>query len=1168
MKKILTLCYLIVPFALFAQLPQNPTDYSSLILSQNTGLKQTDLAEMKISTQSLDKQNGVTHIYFNQYFKKIPIHNAVLGLHLDNTGNIVAMNNSFVKDLEATSASSTPAITANDAALFALSVKNKDLKIAPFNNSLEKISSNEFESIFKNEALAQGDIKVKLTWVSINGILKLSWNVNWLTKDEQNWWNVRVDAISGKVLDENNWIAQCHGSKSQISNSISPEADQIPNSIPQWTNQIYDFQFQISDIPGNAEGMGEGKNGAKYNVLARPVESPSHGNMTVLTDPSDSLSSPFSWHDDNGATGAEYTITRGNNVYATEDKNNDNQPGYSPDGGSSLNFDFPFDKTKRHSDYLDAAITNLFYWNNLMHDVWYHYGFDDASGNFQVNNYGRGGAGSDEVNAEAQDGSGTNNANFGTPPEGQNPRMQMYVWNVSSAAFLLRVTQPSNIAKQYSSFLAGFGPKLTPTPITGNLILADDGSGNPTLACQDLVNGTSINGQIALIDRGDCLFLEKVQYAQDAGAKAVIVINNLNSSPFTMGGTGGTGITIPSIMISKADGDILKNALKTATVKVSLYDSIGAAGKQYDSDFDNGIICHEYGHGISNRLTGGPANTDCLTNEEQMGEGWSDFFGLVMTHKPGDKGPDKRGIGTYVIDESNNGDGIRNYPYSTSLSINPVTYNNIKTFSVPHGVGSVWCSMIWDMYWDLIAKYGYDPDIYYGKGGNNIAMKLVMDGMKMQPCNPGFANGRDAILLADRINNKGANQDLIWKAFARRGLGFSSKQGSSNSVTDGTEGFDMPKFDLPTITKTAVAETKNSDTLIYKIVLKNVIGKTVKQLTFSDTLKTGLQFIKATGFLKGSFNNPVYSAVIDSIKNGDSLVSYIYTRVNTASTTKFIEISDFESGPGKWKDSTLMGSGAWISRTSQKYKGLRSYYIANASTQSDKVLSKSFNLNLTNPYLIFYHLYNTEADWDGAVVEINKTGTWEDLGPQMIENGYNNLISINDKSNISGQPAFTGNSGKFIRTIIDLNSYKNDSAKIRFRFVSDAAQGAEGWYIDDVTLVDNLVLVNNSATVLATSLNSASSSVITMILKGNNVSISQPKLTGFTVLPNPFNEQIEIKSTLTNYKLTLTDVMGKVIVQNNDAKNATTLETSALASGTYFLKIETGKGIDVIKLVK
>lgn len=1147
MKKIFLGCLLSVSISLFAQLPQNLNDYTKLILSQNTGLKSEDLAEMKISSQSTDNKNGVTHIYINQYYKNLSIHNAVLGLHLNKESKIVALNSTFFKNLGIVSATSNPAISANEAAIFALNEKNKGSIISTSTNSLEKTSSTQFESTFKNAELAQGDIKVKLKWVSVNATLKLVWNVNWITKDEQNWWNLRIDAITGKLADENNWITECHPTN-------------LSNTENHSTNLI---------TPGTGEGSGEGKSSAKYKVLARPVESPSHGNMVLLNDPSDSLSSPFSWHDDNAAIGAEYTITRGNNAYAYEDKDNNNQAGYSPNGGSSLNFDFAFDKTKKHTDYLDAAITNLFYWNNLMHDVWYHYGFDDESGNFQVNNYGRGGAGSDEVNAEAQDGSGTNNANFGTPPDGQNPRMQMFVWNVSSLSSLLRVNQPTNIAKQYSAALAGFGPKLTTTPILGNLVLVSDGTANPSLGCNALTNGSSIKGQIALIDRGTCTFLDKVQFAQNAGAKAVIMVNNVNGNPITMGGSGGVGITIPSIMITKADGDILKNALKSATVKVSLYDSAGALAKQYDSDFDNGVICHEYGHGISNRLTGGPDNTDCLSNEEQMGEGWSDFFGLVLTHKNGDKGTDKRGIGTYVIDEQNDGDGIRNYPYSTSLSINPVTYKDIKTFSVPHGVGSVWCSMLWDIYWDLITKHGYDADIYNGKGGNNIAMKLVIDGMKLQPCNPGFEDGRDAILLADELNNKSANQDIIWKAFARRGLGFGASQGSNDDRGDGTESFSVPKFDLPIITKTAVSETKNGDTLVYKIVLKNNNAQTIKQLTFRDTLKTDLKFIKASGFLKGTFASPIYKATIDSLKSGDSLVAYIYTKANSATYSTFIETTDFEAGPGQWKDSTLEGVGAWASRTNKKYKGARSYFIANASTKSDKILMKSFDLkSLTKPSLIFYHLYITESDWDGAVVEINKNGTWEDLGPNMTDNGYNNVISVNPESNISGQDAFSGNSNQFIKTIIDLSPYKNETVKIRFRMVSDGAQGAEGWYIDDISLVDNLVSINNNAFIQASNGSSSSSLASTLILKGPNVSVTSPELVGFNISPNPFNEQIIVSSTNTNYRLTITDITGKIVLKNNDAKNTTVIETQMLSHGTYFLKLETANGTDVIKLVK
>ncbi|MBK9017885.1 MAG: M36 family metallopeptidase [Saprospiraceae bacterium] len=90
-------------------------------------------------------------------------------------------------------------------------------------------------------------------------------------------------------------------------------------------------------------------------------------------------------------------------------------------------FIFPIDLTQAPSTYRPAAVTNLFYWNNHIHDFAHAYGFDEANGNFQVNNYGNGGAGNDDVRAEAQDGSGTNNANFSTPPDGQRPRMQMYI---------------------------------------------------------------------------------------------------------------------------------------------------------------------------------------------------------------------------------------------------------------------------------------------------------------------------------------------------------------------------------------------------------------------------------------------------------------------------------------------------------------------------------------------------------------------------------------------------------------------------------------------------------------------------------------------------------------------------------------------------------------------
>ena len=104
---------------------------------------------------------------------------------------------------------------------------------------------------------------------------------------------------------------------------------------------------------------------------------------------------------------------------------------YRPSGGDSLNFDFPLDLSEDPSAYSDASITQLFYTNNMMHDLFYQYGFNETAGNFQDNNFDRGGRGGDAVIANSQDGSGKNNANFATPPDGLHPKMRMYVWSAT-----------------------------------------------------------------------------------------------------------------------------------------------------------------------------------------------------------------------------------------------------------------------------------------------------------------------------------------------------------------------------------------------------------------------------------------------------------------------------------------------------------------------------------------------------------------------------------------------------------------------------------------------------------------------------------------------------------------------------------------------------------------
>jgi len=472
-------------------------------------------------------------------------------------------------------------------------------------------------------------------------------------------------------------------------------------------------------------------------------------------------------------------------------------PGSDPNGGASLAFDFGLDLTKRPLDSQAAMVTNLFYWNNVIHDVMHNYGFDEASGNFQVTNYTGEGLGNDDVRAEAQDGSGRNNANFGTGVEGTRPRMQMFEWR-SSAPNPILVNSGPLAGQTFFGPMAGFGESLVTTgPITGDVVYVNDGIAAPPAGtvndgCEPF---TLPAGTIAMMDRGSCNFTVKVKNAQNTGSPAAIVVQNIDGPATAMGGSD-PSVEIPSVMITKADGDLLK---ANVPVNVTISDGTGGVPDR-DSDLDNGVIAHEYGHGISNRLTGGPNVVGCLNSNvhlEHMGEGWSDYYALVLTTSPSDTATTARGVGSYVSFQPADGPGIRPTPYSTDTSVNPSTYDSIKdtvNISQPHGVGYVWNTMLWEVYWNLVAKHGYNANVYadWYTGGNNLAIQLVTDGLKFQPCGPGFVDGRDAILAADEALTGGANYCEIWRGFAKRGLGTGAVQGASTSRTDNSQDFTVP----------------------------------------------------------------------------------------------------------------------------------------------------------------------------------------------------------------------------------------------------------------------------------------------------------------------------------------------------------------------------------------
>jgi hypothetical protein len=771
------------------------------------GLSETDVLDSKVTDQYTDRHNGVTHIYLRQQIDGIEVVGAEMSTNVARDGKVINLNSSFVKDLRAAAKGRNASLSPVQAVEAV--TRHLGLTLTEPLETLETEAGTQRETTFSKGGVSSEPIRVKLVFQPVaENEVRLAWSVELSEVSGQHWWNISVDAATGAILagydyiDHDNW-----------GSNFAPDVARNKNFAARTAATT---ATRASLAAASLETVTDGSN---YNVYAFPFESPNDGANTLVWNPADALASPFGWHDTNGAAGAEYTRTRGNNVhaYTDVDANNVVDSGSDPDGGPNLQFNFPFDPTKAPSLNRPPAVVNLFYWNNIVHDVFYQYGFNEAAGNFQTNNYGKGGAGNDYVQAEAQDGSGTNNADFGTPPDNgsttgsSRPRMQMFVWTYPYVNAV--IVNNGAAAGSYATTSAESGPAITATGVTGDVVLAldpsDSAGASTTDGCSPLTNASSVAGKIALVDRGSCSFVIKIKNAQNAGATAVIVGNNVLGDPIVLGGADNT-INITSAMISLDHANLLKANLPfNASLKID-----PNPPPSRDSDFDAGVIGHEYGHGISNRLTGGRLNTSCLGNQEQMGEGWSDFVGLVLTSDPLDTSTTARGIGAYVSYQPVNGSGIRPTPYSTDMSVNPSTYNTIKTAAVPHGVGYVWSTMLWEMYWNLVEAHGYNPNVYepWNTGGNNLAIQLVTDGMKLQPCSPGFINGRDAILQADMNLTGGANQCLIWKAFAKRGLGYSASQGSNTSVTDGTEAFDIPASCETVTTVTSLSVNSASGT--------------------------------------------------------------------------------------------------------------------------------------------------------------------------------------------------------------------------------------------------------------------------------------------------------------------------------------------------------------------
>lgn len=584
-----------------------------------------------VNRDSVGAHNGLRTAVWQQRLDGLPVFESVLIGNIAAGGQVVSLGGSFIPQAGAAADVGTP----NRAALQAEpTVSSPAAIIAAAQNLGDTLSPSDVSLAgavagdgFQKLTVQQKEVHARLVWLPMNrGSLRLCWEAILRKQNSHLLYQILVDAADGTVY--------------------------VRRSL---TRDISDASYQVypSDSPSPL---------SPGHPTPSAVQPPLVNRVLITTSALDTTASPNGWINDGD------NETQGNNVDTFTDRNFDQQPdGPRPQGNPNRVFDFPLDLTQAPLTYTNASSVQLFYLINRYHDELYQLGFTESAGNFQNDNFGRGGLGNDRIISYVQSGADVgiaNNAAFGTPPDGLNGEMYQFVMNF-------------------------------PNP-----------------------------------DR--------------------------------------------------------------------------------DSSLDAEVVFHEATHGTSQRLVGGGVLISALQTDG-MGEGWGDFVGLSLLSEPADNPDAVYASGAYFGYQllgltENYYYGDRHFPYSTDLAKNPFTFKDIDPGQISshpgvprsplyspfnaleadevHHQGEIWCVTLWEVRANLIHKHGF--------AGNRLMLQLVIDGMKLGPANPTFLEARDAILLADQVNNGGANYLEIWQGFAKRGMGFSASSPASRTTAGVREAFDLP----------------------------------------------------------------------------------------------------------------------------------------------------------------------------------------------------------------------------------------------------------------------------------------------------------------------------------------------------------------------------------------
>ena len=1143
------------------------------------GLEASDIDDLRV-TDNYASPSGTRHIYVVQQLHGLPILNAQASLHF--RGDRLVYRTSDLATGLASVLPPAPALSAQTAIGTAVNAVT-----TAFGNPVAAGRDGE-DALFNWPAVSPEPIRVRSAYYVTKTGPRLAYRVviDRHASDADIWYVV-IDAENGDVLEQANQVLKCSfGTPNHQHNYDNACANVTPKALPV-SEQM--FESAVAEE-------------SSYNVYRFGVESPIHGERTLEKSPAHPVASPFGWHDTNGQDGPEFTITRGNNAWSYPDTDGDNvaETNIVAEGGDSLVFDFFFEDEVAGDNIdtiLPAAMAQTFYLTNVLHDWLYLAGFDEAAGNFQSNNYTGEGADGDEVFVEVQDGSGTNNATFSTPADGSSGRMQMFLWVANASR--MRITAPAGIAGPFTTGTADFGPVIGSEPVTGQVAISD-----PAVGCTEITN--DLTGKIALITRGECNFSLKVFNAQEAGAVGVIICNDAMAGEDRGGlvnmtnGNPELTITIPSVFLTFEDCVNLRNTVAAGdSVSVTLQFS---PPPPRDGDFDNGIVAHELGHGVSHRLIGGPNNINCMNNDEQMGEGWSDFFTLASSPRTIEDAPDgtePRGIGNYATRRAIDGGGIRILPYSTDFAVNDHTFDGVITSgTAPHPLGEVWATMLWDLYWAMTDEYGFDEDLLDGTGGNNQAFQLVVEGLKRTKCRPGFVDGRDGILAADMDINNGANQCLIWEVFARRGVGFSARQGDADDRTDGREAFDLSPACLGGVflTKTVDENTINAgEGVTYSLAVTSFRAENTENIVITDVVPEGMTIDE--GSIRGADDFTIDGQTITFNVGtlgfeGEEIIRYsVSSDPNIGSTQTYFDGA--EDGDDDWFPISLNTDPDilelfWEQTDTTPYLGDLAYYVVNTSNAQDQVLrsAEAFSVAGEQPVMRFFTKYETEAGWDAGLIEVSTDGTtWQRVEDKLVRGNYRGEVSPDGTEALLNTDSFWGNSedepdatsSAYREIIVDLGDFIGQDIFVRYRFISDAAVGARGWWVDDIEMLD---AKNYESTATLTSDNGDEVTAEVgdfgvLVLDGIINDVNDPTLgeTKVRVYPNPAEDFVTVNVATEragNATVQLLSLDGRVLRTERlslvSGGGQTTLNTTNLPAGMYVVQVTGANRVSTTKV--